>query len=335
MRNRFILLTVFLTMLFQFYTNRAQCFIKYVEEIPQDSISVIHWSLDVELTAPTVTPALVSLGVRQDASSGYDPQYDYPSPPNPPSDFIEAYFPHTGGNWPEFLGMKYSKDIRNPVDPSWELVIETTFPSVEVNLNWDTSVISVLPKNYNLMLKDSVGGVTINMRSVSYYSFQYFEKRTLTIYASSNDTTFFNIKSGWNIISIPCFVKDYKKQTLLPFSVSNAFSFDGMYTAQDTLTNGKGYWIKYNNPDIIKIPGLSIPSLQIQLKKGWNIIGSIGLEIPPPADNIIVSEFYEYDNGYKIATALMPGKGYWVKAANEGTIYLGQFQKFKKINNDR
>jgi hypothetical protein len=331
MNNKYILIVVLLGVWMVQYTNIAQSFAKYGEEIPQDSISVVHWSLNLEVIVPALTPVQVSVGVRQDASSGYDPQYDYPSPPNPPGDFIEAYFPHTGGNWPEFLGMKYSKDFRNPVDPSWELVIETTFPSVEVNLNWDTLAISELPKNYNLMLKDSVGGVTINMRSITHYSFQYFEKRTLKIDANSNDIIVFNVNSGWNLISIPCFVKDYKKETLLSTSSTNAYSYYGIYTAQETLANGRGYWIKYSDPDTIKIAGISIPSLQVQVKKGWNIIGSIGFETPPPVSNIILSEFYEYDNGYKIATILMSGKGYWVKAANDGTIYLGLTVK-SKIN---
>lgn len=135
------------------------------------------------------------------------------------------------------------------------------------------------------------------------------------------------VNAGWNMISVPIKVNDYRRNVLFPNSISNAYSFDNGYNAVDTLRNGIGYWLKFPEPAEISIIGTAVDSNTIDVKTGWNMIGSINVPIPvsaivPDTDVTIVSPFYGYENGYKTTDALYPGKAYWVKVVGNGKLYL-------------
>jgi hypothetical protein len=63
------------------------------------------------------------------------------------------------------------------------------------------------------------------------------------------------------------------------------------------------------------------------LNAGWNIIGAISspvsvTSITSETPNFIISQFYGYARGYQQADSLYPGYGYWVRAAQAGSIAL-------------
>lgn len=143
---------------------------------------------------------------------------------------------------------------------------------------------------------------------------------------SSNVVSLFT-NAGWNLISIPIQPLDGRRTVLFPTSASFAYTYDNSYVISDTLRMGKGYWIKFNSSQTTQIQGQLVNQLQIPVKAGWNLIGSLNSDIStssistqPP--NIISSLFYEYNDSYSPASVLTSGKGYWVKVTQNGYINL-------------
>jgi hypothetical protein len=65
----------------------------------------------------------------------------------------------------------------------------------------------------------------------------------------------------------------------------------------------------------------------VQVKAGWNIIGSLDADVPPDSlvsdpPGIITTAYFGYEPGagYESATTLEKGKGYWVKVSDDGAI---------------
>lgn len=137
----------------------------------------------------------------------------------------------------------------------------------------------------------------------------------------------FHVNSGWNIISVPLKTSDMRKTTLFPNAVSPAFGYDNQYYNADTLELSKGYWLKFPDQDSISITGIKTTSYTINLNQGWNLIGvydhNVNVNdittIPP---DILTSNFFKFENGYKFTNTLMVGQGYWIKSSQVGILNL-------------
>ena len=106
----------------------------------------------------------------------------------------------------------------------------------------------------------------------------------------------------------------------------------------DTLSNGKGYWLKFNNTIPVEVGGSEKYLDTIELVTGWNLIGSISREVAaanivqiPPG--VIVSSYWAYKNGYYLADTIKPMLAYWVKANIGGSIILDTVARFGKLSN--
>lgn len=142
-------------------------------------------------------------------------------------------------------------------------------------------------------------------------------------------TLSYNLSSGWNLISIPLTTFDKGKNALFPSAISSAFAFENGYRVRDTLKQGFGYWLKFSSPLVATLSGRLLLEDSINVKRGWNIIGSISYPIPVNTINtiptgLIASDFYAYDPsvGYMAADTIKPGLGYWVKVKNDGKLIL-------------
>ncbi|NPV12110.1 MAG: M20/M25/M40 family metallo-hydrolase [Ignavibacteria bacterium] len=162
---------------------------------------------------------------------------------------------------------------------------------------------------------------------------------TAAEYAQIQSANIVNLftSSGWNLISIPIKPQDGRKSVLFPSAVSYAYSYDNFYVISDTLNIGKGYWLKFNAAQSHQLQGQLVNQLQIPVKAGWNLIGTLNSNIStssistqPP--NIISSLFYEYNGSYSPSNVLNPGKGYWVKCSQNG--YINLVSSFTKIFDD-
>lgn len=136
--------------------------------------------------------------------------------------------------------------------------------------------------------------------------------------------------SGWNILSVPLRANDMRKTTLFPDAISPAFAYLDSYYTEDTLNLGKGYWLKFSDSGSVNVIGYKTQSYSLNLNGGWNLFGTFDFNIHtndvqtnPP--NIIVSNFFKYDKGYKVAETLEVGKGYWVKLNQPGTLIFPSY----------
>ncbi len=135
------------------------------------------------------------------------------------------------------------------------------------------------------------------------------------------------VGSGWNLVSLPTIQGVPLRSEVFPTSISQAFAYDSGYSAHDTLRKGAGYWLKFDEPQTISIPGDTTAAETVAVRTGWNLIGSItrpiatsGIVSEPPG--MITSHFFEYQSGYQRADTIRPGLGYWVKLANAGSLIL-------------
>lgn len=152
--------------------------------------------------------------------------------------------------------------------------------------------------------------------------------RINTAWLPSGEGTFdISVSSGWNMLSVPLTVVDYRKIILFPTAQSSAFAYDAGYLSMDTLKNGVGYWLKFNANQNIPMSGLARTSDSVIVSTGWNMVGSVSSLVPKskittsPGVNI-TSQFYQYQAGYTQADTVFPGKAYWVKVSAPGKLYF-------------
>lgn len=160
-------------------------------------------------------------------------------------------------------------------------------------------------------------------------TFQGNNQRT-GIQAIHENLTAGSVRAGWNLVSLSVNIGDdvlRQRQAVFPTSISPAFSFQLGYSEQDVLTNGIGYWLKFDRAQIAKVIGDTILIDSIAVVEGWNLIGSVTIPIhvatvlsDPPS--MTTSQFFDYTGRYETANYIRPGRGYWVKASQAGTLIL-------------
>lgn len=194
----------------------------------------------------------------------------------------------------------------------------------------------------------AVGINVINLQSCQVYSFRVKARNGEDIETQFSDTSMaqlscnvmtYQASIGWNLLSVPIGGTDTRKSTLFPTSTSDAFAYVGAYTAQDTLSSGCGYWLKFNSLDAVNLIGDLVSVDTIDLNPGWNLIGSVSSPVrvssivSEPA-GIITSGYYRYEGVYMLSDSIHPMRGYWVKANSTGKIILSSSTIIPKEAND-
>ncbi len=135
------------------------------------------------------------------------------------------------------------------------------------------------------------------------------------------------LNGGWNLVSVPLKPLDNHASVIFPEVTGSVFTYSHGYVQADTLTMGKGYWVKYPVGTVIHHVGNLIQIDTIIVTPGWNLTGSISVPVEVNSivsipTGIITSQFYGYENGYSVKDTLFPAKGYWVKASTSGKLIL-------------
>ena len=136
------------------------------------------------------------------------------------------------------------------------------------------------------------------------------------------------VNDGWNLIGLPIIVSDSYYQSVFPNSVlGTLYGYDEVYTEQELLINGNGYWLRFSDDAVVIIEGSELNTLSITLSESWNLISGISQgidvdDIDDPDDIVISGTYYSFGETYTSASTLEPGKGYWVKANSAGIISL-------------
>ncbi len=134
---------------------------------------------------------------------------------------------------------------------------------------------------------------------------------------------------GWNMVSLGVtpLGGNYSKATNFPTAVGPMFAYNGSYTPSDPLSNGPGFWAKFNGPQHVGARGTLLSSLNIPVVNGWNMMGGIGCDVATSSIGVsggtVASSYFGYGGaGYYVATTIEPGLGYWMKMNGAGTLSL-------------
>ncbi|MGA9115517.1 MAG: S8 family serine peptidase [Bacteroidota bacterium] len=141
-------------------------------------------------------------------------------------------------------------------------------------------------------------------------------------------TLSFPVRSGWNIVSVPLRMTDYRKTVLFPAASGSAWGYSGTYGAEDTLSNGVGYWLKFPAAGSVVDTGGVRLSDTLDLPAGWSMVGTLSGPLAaspvvsdPPGS--VVFPFYGFGaSGYEESDTLHPGRGYWVKLGGAARVFL-------------
>ncbi|MCE1189808.1 MAG: T9SS type A sorting domain-containing protein [Ignavibacteria bacterium] len=288
------------------------------------------WSAPVVIKDNGNISGTLTFGQAPNATNGIDASLGEVSlPPVPPAGNFDVRFELPVS--PADYSMKdYRADSLKSI--TWKMKLQPGNSGYPFVLTWNPAN---LPQG-SVRLVDGVTGalVNIDMKAQSSYTLSNTGISTLQIVLSRCQNI--SYASGWNIISIPVTAADMSPTALFGATLSSAvYGFNNGYQTETNLTTGKGYWARFNGDQQFSICG-TVASGNIPLIQGWNIIGPYNTEVPVssittnPA-NIINSQFFSYNLGYVQATTLQPGKGYWVRTTQAGTIVTGTLAASKSI----
>ncbi|MBI5021186.1 MAG: T9SS type A sorting domain-containing protein [Ignavibacteriales bacterium] len=139
------------------------------------------------------------------------------------------------------------------------------------------------------------------------------------------------VTSGWQMLSVATTGastngNDMSKATIYPTAASVAFRYASGYQPTDPLTNGPGYWLKFDKFTYAGGPGIPKNSVSIDVLTGWNMIGSIAKPVAVAniglSSGLTIGTVYKYAGSYQAVTTITPGLGYWVKTNQPGTLTM-------------
>ncbi len=136
-----------------------------------------------------------------------------------------------------------------------------------------------------------------------------------------------SVRDGWNLLSFPFLAEDTAVSALYPAAVTPAYVYETGYQTRSSIGNGRGFWMKFNGPQVLNLSGPLVGSDTTPVAQGWNIVGSVSAPVPvssvqsvPPG--LVTSAFFGYDAGYVSADTIKPGRGYWVKVSAPGSLVI-------------
>ncbi|RLG87078.1 MAG: hypothetical protein DRO15_05375, partial [Thermoprotei archaeon] len=140
------------------------------------------------------------------------------------------------------------------------------------------------------------------------------------------------LKRGWNMFSLPVIPENNRviaifKNLSCHYTVYMWNASKKRYVRPETIEPGVGYWILVLENVNITVTGKPLYNIQIQLKKGWNMIGSTIQEANytiQPKDSIYMN-IYSWNpelKKYETETTTKPGKAYWILAYQDCTITI-------------
>ena len=193
--------------------------------------------------------------------------------------------------------------------------------------------------------ESDVGDITFYLSSLaanhnhsSYGDDTYVQ--TITLSPLQSVTLEIDNDEGWNLVGLPLEVENSSFVILFPESIEGTlYSFDDGYNLETSLTQGEGYWLRFDEVGSTTIDGTPINELTISLNEDWNLVSGLSEDISiysvsDPDSIIIPGTLYGFNEGYVETDILVPGNGYWLRAFQAGDITLssGALSKVKPHN---
>ena len=217
------------------------------------------------------------------------------------------------------LLVQYQASSDSDNDPI-RYIINVAGPNLDTTL---ATIFTAVPLDSSLFEPSTQ--YTLSVRPTDGWDTTATAPTTFTTPAATSIDALVDVKSGWNMVSVPVDPDDKRKVSIFPSAVSNAFAYVEGYVTKDSLVLGVGYWLKFSSDQDITVRGTPKDRDTIDVRSGWNMVGGIDSPIPAscvgsiPA-GLVVSQFFGYDSGYYVADTIKAGKGYWVKVNAPGKV---------------
>ncbi len=210
---------------------------------------------------------------------------------------------------------------------TWRMSFQPSVSGYPITFTWNNQS---LPATGTFFLRDEITGtiVNVNMRSQTSYTLTNAGITSLKIEYLYNQTLSGSVSPGWNIVSVPLRTSDMLYTALFPGVASEAYTYSGGYVSISMLSNGTGYWMRFNNNTNYNFTGYPWSPENMIVSPGWNLIGPFDENIPVntilsnPA-GIVSSSYFGYSGGYFNPDTLKVGKGYWIRTTMAGYLYKG------------
>jgi PKD repeat protein len=246
---------------------------------------------------------------------------EIPVPPPPPTGVFDCRFVLATND-------AVKNDFRKDTSGStiWRMTFQPSISGYPFTFNWN---IASFPATGGFFLKDEITGtlVNVNMRNQSSYTLTTSGITSLKI-EYNNVTMSSSVTSGWNIVSVPVRTSDMLFSTLFPGVASPAYAYSSGYVSVSMLSNGAGYWMKFNNSANYNFTGYPWTPENMLVSPGWNLIGPFDNNIPISSimsnpSGIVTSNYFGYNGGYYNPDTLKVGRGYWIRTSTAGYLYQG------------
>ncbi len=255
----------------------------------------------------------------------HDPWYAYREEPDRPWIQPDEFSPlcelTPDGTYPVFLNQ--GGNIEYLMPPYYSILTEQYFDNDEGEIyeftHW--SGVNVLIENIDEL---ATGVIFTNEDATITANYEFY---------TENGNLVNNI-TNWNIVGLPGEVPPPAYYLdIFPSAIEGTCTgHNGSYYNADNLVNGEGYWLCFNEAGNTIIIGDEISELVIDISSGWNLISGISTETPieyidDPNEILVPNCFFGYDNGFLPSESMVPGKGYWVRANNNGIIFITNDQQ--------
>jgi len=313
------------------------------------------WVVNIFVEGPGLFDWENQLGMAGAASAGYDPDFDIPEPPLPPSDYMQLYFPHP--EWEVPIGPNFSTDIRDMISlddtiVSWEFEVATDLADIPVFIDFFEG--SNPPEVSTFILEDLTLGRIQDLNESPIYDYESgvpeIHRFRLHIGNGSNHSMTQNFSAGWHLFSLPIEPLENTIWDVIGsvatqnFYVYEYVSVEG-YLTVDRLYEGYGYWLATLGELELQIEGEASTGMAPRyLDFGWNMIGhpfiterwlsSIRIELNGDVQDYwsalssgwISSGIYGFGEGsYHQEDFLSPWKGYWIFALEFGLNFYIEY----------
>jgi len=215
-------------------------------------------------------------------------------------------------------------------NPGTDTLVVSNISSDNAEFSFTPSALTVLPamsETLSILFSPIGGGIKSSHIIIQHNAYSSPDTINVSGTGLDYDTTFVDLQTGWNLVTVPRSVINDSVHVLFPPGISDAFWYDTLmgYQTSITLQNNIGYWLKIGSTCSIPIPGIAITGDTIDVHRGWNLIGSLSIpymtsDIEEQPERNVESNYYGYNLSYESVTILEPGKAYWVKAKEDGKL---------------